>query len=217
MAKIFFDNSRSTSQNYKRTLKDPLISEVNVIRIHKTFKCRSPKSNSKRTLRLRFRMKICLGFKCIFWLSGWLIAITSGRWQFGVSFHQQQSTKTVTSILWQLFFIMKNQGESHPLLASILSATNGATSSDIKNKTFKNSKQSTANYGHPALDPIWIQETHLQLTNTEWSKMTFKHMDWRQYHQIHLIQILLQISTGLYWTMRTIWIRCRNLVLPMSI
>ena len=68
---------------------------------------------------------------------------------------------------------MKNQGESYPLLASILSATNGATSSDIRNKTFKNSKQFTANDGHPALDPIWIHETHLQLTNTEWSKMTF--------------------------------------------
>jgi hypothetical protein len=68
---------------------------------------------------------------------------------------------------------MKNQGESHPLLASILSAPNGATSSDIKNETFRNDKQSTATYGHPALDPIWIQENHLQLTNTEWSKMTF--------------------------------------------
>ena len=68
---------------------------------------------------------------------------------------------------------MKNQGESHPLLAQILSAPNGATSSGIKNEIISNKKQSTATYGHPALDPIWIQENDLQLTNTEWSKMTF--------------------------------------------
>ena len=68
---------------------------------------------------------------------------------------------------------MKNQGESHPLLAQILSAPNGATSSGIKNEIISNEKQSTATHGHPALEPIWIQENDLQLTNTEWSKMTF--------------------------------------------
>ena len=52
-----------------------------------------------------------------------------------------------------IIFIMKNQGESHPLLAQILSAPNGATSSGIKNETLRNKKQSTATYGHPALDP----------------------------------------------------------------
>ena len=68
---------------------------------------------------------------------------------------------------------MKNQGEPHPLLLSILSATNGATLSNIKNNTFKNNTQDIANHGHPALDPIFINSSHLQLSDTEWSKMSF--------------------------------------------
>ena len=63
---------------------------------------------------------------------------------------------------------MKNHGESQPILTAILSATDGATSSNIKNETLQNSKHFTSNKVHPTLNPISIQET-----DYEWSNVTF--------------------------------------------
>ena len=51
----------------------------------KIFECQSTKSNSKRILILELRVKTRLVFLCIFWLSEWLMANTSGRWQFEIT------------------------------------------------------------------------------------------------------------------------------------
>ena len=63
---------------------------------------------------------------------------------------------------------MKSHGESQPILTAILSATDSATSSNIKNETLQNSKHFTSNKVHPTLNPISIQET-----DYEWSNVTF--------------------------------------------
>ena len=78
---------------------------------------------------------------------------------------------------------MKDKGGSYPLMSSILSTTNGSTqilatgndinSSDITNKNFTRSGQESATDGHPALEPLWINSSHLQVSNNDWSKMNF--------------------------------------------
>ena len=68
---------------------------------------------------------------------------------------------------------MKYKGQSCTPLSSILSTPKGSTLSGITNKTFEDIEQEIATDGHPALEPIWIQSAHLQLANSDWSKMTF--------------------------------------------
>ena len=78
---------------------------------------------------------------------------------------------------------MKDKGGSYPLMSSILSTTNGSTQilaigndvnlSDITNKSFTRSGQESATDGHPALEPLWINSSHLQVSNNDWSKMNF--------------------------------------------
>ena len=68
-------------------------------------------------------------------------------------------------------------------MSSILSTTNGSIqisatnndvkSSDITNKSFTRRGQESATDGHPALEPLWINSAHLQLSNNDWSKMNF--------------------------------------------
>ena len=68
-------------------------------------------------------------------------------------------------------------------MSSILSTTNGSTQilaigndvnlSDITNKSFTRSGQESATDGHPALEPLWINSSHLQVSNNDWSKMNF--------------------------------------------
>ena len=78
---------------------------------------------------------------------------------------------------------MKDKEGSYPLISSILSTTNGSTQilatgndvnlSDITNKSFTRSGQGSATDGHPALEPLWINSSHLQVSNNDWSKMNF--------------------------------------------
>ena len=78
---------------------------------------------------------------------------------------------------------MKDKEGSYPLISSILSTTNGSTQilatgndvnlSDNTNKSFTRSGQGSATDGHPALEPLWINSSHLQVSNNDWSKMNF--------------------------------------------
>ena len=78
---------------------------------------------------------------------------------------------------------MKDKEGSYPLMSSILSTTNGSTQilatgndvnlSDNTNKSFTRSGQGSATDGHPALEPLWINSSHLQVSNNDWSKMNF--------------------------------------------
>ena len=72
-----------------------------------------------------------------------------------------------------IIFAMRNKGKSFTLLSSMLSAPKGSTLSGITVTTSENLKQIMTTDGHPALEPIWIQDTHLQKINSDWSKMTF--------------------------------------------
>ena len=71
---------------------------------------------------------------------------------------------------------MKNREESYPLISSILSTSNGSTQILASNSglSFSNmsGRESTTD-GHPALEPLWINSSHLQVSNKDWSKMSF--------------------------------------------
>ena len=68
-------------------------------------------------------------------------------------------------------------------MSSILSTTNGSAqiltmNNDMNlpnntNKSFTRSGQESATDGHPALEPLWINSSHLQVSNNDWSKMNF--------------------------------------------
>jgi hypothetical protein len=60
---------------------------------------------------------------------------------------------------------MKSHGESQPILTAILSATNGATSSNRTSKPLQNSQHFTSNKVHPTLNHISIQETDYKCSN----------------------------------------------------
>ena len=60
---------------------------------------------------------------------------------------------------------MKSHGESQPILTAILSATNGATSSNRTSKPLQNSQHFTSNKVHPTLNHISIQETDYTCSN----------------------------------------------------
>ena len=78
---------------------------------------------------------------------------------------------------------MRNQVGAYPLMSSILSTTNGSTQilatnndlnlSKITNKEFTSSGQESTTDGHLALDPLWVNSSHLQVSTNDWSKMTF--------------------------------------------
>ena len=77
------------------------------------------------------------------------------------------------SNLMTVVFIMQDKGKSFTLLSSMLSAPKGSILSGITVTTSEDFKQNMTTDGHPALEPIWIQDTHLQKINSDWSKMTF--------------------------------------------
>ena len=60
---------------------------------------------------------------------------------------------------------MKSHGESQPILTAILSATNGATSSNRTSNPLQNSQHFTSNKVHPTLNHTSIQETDYTCSN----------------------------------------------------
>ena len=57
--------------------------------------------------------------------------------------------------------------------AQILAINNDTNSSNNTNRSFTRSGQESTTDGHPALEPLWINSSHLQVSNNDWSKMNF--------------------------------------------
>ena len=79
--------------------------------------------------------------------------------------------KDIHPKLMTMIFIMQDKAKSFIPL-SMLSTPKDSTLSNTKVKTFESIKQKKVIDGHPALEPILIQNAHLQPINNDWSKMT---------------------------------------------